>query len=172
MFSGHVHPIQQGRVFALIHSYLPNLSPAEKRIAEYILRNPERSLNLGIVEMAKACSVSPAMVTRFTTKIGFTGFAAMKATLRVDILSSDGRFLEDIEIGDSAAAIVEKVRDLAILGLQDTVALIQPADSGAKAILNMSSVLCSQDISSSGVIMLPAETHQPKDPRCLPLTTL
>jgi RpiR family carbohydrate utilization transcriptional regulator len=157
MFANHDHPIQRGRVFALIHSYLPNLSPAETRIAEYILRNPERCLNLGIVEMAKECSVSPAMVTRFTTKIGFTGFAAMKATLRVDILSSDGRFFEDIEIGDSANAIMEKVLDLAILGLQDTAATLDTSElvRAAKAILNARPLFFAPaGVSSTGVIML------------------
>ena len=157
MFANHDHPIQRGRVFALIHSYLPNLSPAETRIAEYILRNPERCLNLGIVEMAKECSVSPAMVTRFTTKIGFTGFAAMKATLRVDILASDGRFFEDIEIGDSANAIMEKVLDLAILGLQDTAATLDTSElvRAAKAILNARPLFFAPaGVSSTGVIML------------------
>ena len=107
--------------------------------------------------MAKECSVSPAMVTRFTTKIGFTGFAAMKATLRVDILSSDGRFFEDIEIGDSANAIMEKVLDLAILGLQDTAATLDTSElvRAAKAILNARPLFFAPaGVSSTGVIML------------------
>ncbi|NMB26202.1 MAG: hypothetical protein GX986_11795 [Firmicutes bacterium] len=36
-------------------------------------------MNLGTVDLAERCKVSPAMVTRFCTKLGFSGFQAMKA---------------------------------------------------------------------------------------------
>lgn len=141
----------------VIRNHLPSLSPAEQRIGQYILDNPERSLNLGIVVLAKQCSVSPAMITRFCTQIGFSGFSAMKANLRVDILSSDELFFEDIDVNDSDSTIMEKVMELAILGLKDTLATLDRNElvRASQAILGARPLFFAPaGTSSSGIIGL------------------
>ena len=169
MFSGHVHPIQQGRV--LPSSNYLQFEPSGEADCGYILRSRAQP-KPGIVEMAKACSVSPAMVTVYHQD-WFHRFRRDESYPRVDILSSDGRFWRR-EIGDSAAAIVESPRPC-ILGLQDTVATLDTSEliRAAKAILNARPLFFApREVSSSGVIMLYQQKLITWDPRCAALTTL
>lgn len=148
---------KNGGCLTAIRNHLPNLSAAEKRIGKFILENPELSLNLGIVELAGKCRVSPAMVTRFSTRIGFAGFTAMKTKLRVDILSADDRFHQSIQAGDSETTILEKVLDLAVLGLRDSLTTVDPKELSRAAEAIMGSrflFFAPAGMSSQGVLQI------------------
>jgi len=54
------------------------LTKTQKRIAEYFLRNQERIGNLASLEVAKEIGVSDASIIRFSRKIGYDGYAALK----------------------------------------------------------------------------------------------
>lgn len=151
----HKGIMEDGGCLVAIRNLFPELSPAEKKIGSFILQNPELSLNLGIVDLAERCKVSPAMVTRFSTKLGFSGFQAMKANLMVDMLSPDNRFFEAIQVGDSHETIMEKVVDFAVLGLKDTMVTLDSSQltAAADAILGARSLFFAPaGMSSQGVI--------------------
>ncbi|MDO4589425.1 MAG: MurR/RpiR family transcriptional regulator [Fusobacterium sp.] len=61
------------------------LTSMEKRIAEYVLEDPERIKNLNTYDVAKNCKVSQATIVRFAKKMGFSGFPEFKLTLSQDI---------------------------------------------------------------------------------------
>lgn len=54
------------------------LTKAQRKIAEYVIQNPERIGMCSSMEAAKAIGVSDASITRFARAIGYEGFADLK----------------------------------------------------------------------------------------------
>lgn len=66
-----------------IQSKLSTLSPNERKIGEYILKFPEKSITLSTQEIAKNSGVSPATVIRFVKSIGLDGVPQLKQQLSI-----------------------------------------------------------------------------------------
>jgi len=56
-------------------------SASNRAIADYLLRNQVRVTALGIEELAEACEVSTATISRFTRDLGFRNYAAMRGAV-------------------------------------------------------------------------------------------
>jgi DNA-binding MurR/RpiR family transcriptional regulator len=77
-----------------IRRYLPDLSSAERRAAEYVLSEPRKVLHCNITELARQSGVSQAAIVRFCRRIGTAGFSDFKLRLSQDVFRiSDKRFL-------------------------------------------------------------------------------
>lgn len=75
---------------------VPKLTPAHRRMAEYVLSHSFRAATMSIDELAEATGVSIATVNRFACTLGFPGFPAFRAEL--------------VRGYESALAPVEKLR--------------------------------------------------------------
>ncbi|KZE64154.1 hypothetical protein AWM68_13690 [Fictibacillus phosphorivorans] len=64
-----------------IQSVFSTLSDKEKKIANYILANPEKASRSHIQELAETIGVSISSITRFTKKISCRNFVEMKVRL-------------------------------------------------------------------------------------------
>jgi DNA-binding MurR/RpiR family transcriptional regulator len=58
------------------------LSPIQRRMAEYVLRNYQDVAFMSVVELARAADASPAAVVRFAVALGFGGYPAFQRVLR------------------------------------------------------------------------------------------
>ena len=56
-------------------------SASNRTIADYLLRNQMRATALGIEELAEACAVSTATISRFARDLGFRNYAAMRGAV-------------------------------------------------------------------------------------------
>jgi DNA-binding MurR/RpiR family transcriptional regulator len=56
-------------------------SASNRAIADYLLRNQVRVTALGVEELAEACAVSTATISRFARDLGFRNFAAMRGAV-------------------------------------------------------------------------------------------
>ena len=56
-------------------------SASHRSIADYLLRNAMRATALGVEELAEACQVSTATISRFARDVGFRNFAAMRTAI-------------------------------------------------------------------------------------------
>jgi len=56
-------------------------SASNRAIADYLLRNQVRVTALGIEELADACAVSTATISRFARDLGFKNYAAMRGAV-------------------------------------------------------------------------------------------
>lgn len=112
-----------------IRSCLPDMSTAEKRIAQNILDNPRDIVHLSITELAARSQVSDATVVRFCRRLGMHGYQEMKVTLAQDLVSPIENIHEEVKEGDSAVDVLGKVffKHAACAG-------IHPADSGQAAV--------------------------------------
>lgn len=95
----------------LIRARLTDFSPAERRVADAILRNPFGVIHLSVSELATIADTSPATVIRFCVTIGLRGFQELKLTLASESVPSERRVLGEIVPGDGVAEITLKVMD-------------------------------------------------------------
>lgn len=58
---------------------------AEKKVAKFILENPEKAVNANVSELANYSGVSDATVVRFCKHIGFQGYYQLRISLSRDL---------------------------------------------------------------------------------------
>lgn len=94
-----------------IRAGLPSFTPAARRVAEAVLRDPLAVIHLSVSELAAVADASPATVVRLCGDIGLRGYQELKITLASESIPSDQRVLGDITPDDTAADIAHKVMD-------------------------------------------------------------
>ena len=109
-----------------IRNAAASLGPAEARLAEFILGNPEKVVYLSISELADACSVSDATIIRFCKRIGYRGYYEFKISLAVESSSPTKHFHENVARDDSTADILRKVTADSVRALQGFESAIHP----------------------------------------------
>ena len=117
----------------LIRSYYPSFTPAEQRIADFILSNPRKVIYMSVTELAERCGVGDGTVVRFAQDIGFSGYQELKLTLSRDLVGPFENVLEDVSPEDSLDDIVRKITNKNLKAITDTTRLID-IDSLKKAI--------------------------------------
>lgn len=90
------------------------LSPAQRRIARYLLEHPDEAAFLSTVDLAERVGVSQASVTRFAFALGFDGFPEFRAALRALVLDrrtpDRGEQLNDLQL-----LVDSEIRNLRVL---------------------------------------------------------
>lgn len=68
--------------FSIDHKYLNNLSTAEYKILEYIVKNEKRISDMTVQMLADTTFVSTATIMRLCKKLGYSGFSELKYHLK------------------------------------------------------------------------------------------
>lgn len=68
----------QGNIFDRISARYFQLTPSEKRVADYILGHRDQVQYMSISELAADCAVADATISRFCRRLGISGFNAFK----------------------------------------------------------------------------------------------
>jgi RpiR family carbohydrate utilization transcriptional regulator len=116
-----------------IRSYYARFSEKEKKIADYILKKPDRIIHSTINEVAEDLNVADATVFRFCKHIGFKGYQAMKIALASEIIAPIQQIHEEINVQDSEKTITEKVFRSNIRTIENTLHILED-DALRKAI--------------------------------------
>lgn len=109
---------------AKIRSYYARLSAKEKKVADYILQNPEKIVHITINELAEDLHVADATVFRFCKRIGFKGYQAMKIALASEIMEPIQQIHEEISENDDEQTITKKIFQSNIQTLENTLHLL------------------------------------------------
>lgn len=102
-------------VLVRIRAVLPSLHPAQRRVAEVVLRDPEGTAQLPINRLAQEGTTSVATVMRFCHAAGFGGYPELRLALARETgraaagSADDAALSSDIDRGDSLADIVAKI---------------------------------------------------------------
>lgn len=75
---------------------------AERKVADYILRDPEHTVRINVSELAEASGASDATVIRLCKHLGYKGFYQMKLQLAHD-LGRDQLISGNIQSGESGS---------------------------------------------------------------------
>ncbi|MDN3018830.1 MurR/RpiR family transcriptional regulator [Paenibacillus sp. BSR1-1] len=116
-----------------IRSYYARFSDKEKKIANYILDNPDKIIHCTINEVAEDLNVADATVFRFCKRIGYKGYQALKIALASEIITPIQQIHEKISEHDSEKTISEKVFQSNIRTLENTLQIMD-SDSIRKAV--------------------------------------
>lgn len=86
------------------------LSPAQRRLAEYILQNAHRVAFMTAAELGEAVGVSESTVVRFATALGYSGYPEMQRELQEAIWSQlTARDRMELARTSPSSSVVEQV---------------------------------------------------------------
>jgi DNA-binding MurR/RpiR family transcriptional regulator len=98
-------------VIDTIQEHYDNIFNAEKKVADFILSNPEKAVNANVSELASFSGVSDATVIRFCKHIGYQGYYQLRINLSRDI---GRKQVPQISLeGDAENAVMEKIQSMA-----------------------------------------------------------
>ena len=107
-----------GKIVLDLKIQYESFSKSERKIADYIMENPDVVLPMYITELAERSGSSEATIVRFCRKLGFDGFQQFKLALAKN---ADVRPVsENITSNDSAYAILDKVCEDIYCSLEKT----------------------------------------------------
>lgn len=114
-----------------------DMGPGEKKIADYVLNNTQETIDSSISELAERCGCGDATVVRFSRRLGFEGFQALKIGIAAEMgsISSIGT---EIEVTDTCFDIFQKRISDILIALQNTESVLDVNDLelAAKTIMN------------------------------------
>jgi DNA-binding MurR/RpiR family transcriptional regulator len=106
-----------------IRMLLPELTPSEARVAEFMLRSAADD-SLPLKQVAADADISEAMVVKAAKRLGFNGFRELRAAVSAYKKLPNVDLHEDLGEHDSAEIIVQKVFRTAIHALEETLAIL------------------------------------------------
>ncbi len=114
-----------------------DMGPGEKKIADYVLNNTQETIDSSISELAERCGCGDATIVRFSRRLGFEGFQALKIGIAAEMgsISSIGT---EIEVTDTCFDIFQKRISDILIALQNTESVLDVNDLelAAKTIMN------------------------------------
>lgn len=112
---------------ALIRSAYPNLTPTEKRVADYCLQHPEETMYLSVTQLGERCGVGESTIIRFSQAVGFTGYQALKLSLAIELTGKQQREpMGTLPSDASMETLIERVTAMNVSALQDTSRMVHP----------------------------------------------
>lgn len=70
-------------ILLLIETQKDSFSKTGKKIAAYVLKNPEKTAYMSLTELSDTLDVSEGSIVRFSQKLGFTGFHPFKIAVAI-----------------------------------------------------------------------------------------
>ena len=139
-----------------IRKLYSSMGPAEKKIADFILADAQGIVSCSVTELAEKCGCGDATVVRFSRRLGFEGFQALKigiageigstSSVGTEITKNDTCFeifkkrINDISLSlqstenvlneqtlERAAQLIMKARRIAVFGLGNSAAIAMDA---------------------------------------------
>lgn len=108
----------------LLRGMFTSLSKAEKKVASYILDNPQEIIYIPITELAERSGVSEATIVRLCRTMGLRGYQELKINLGQTLVETNKNIHEDLNDEDDEITITQKVLRGHIKGLEDTLKIL------------------------------------------------
>lgn len=134
---------KEGTLLTRIRSIYPSLFSAEKKVADLILKQPQKVVYLPIGEVARRSGVAKSTVVRFCRSIGHNGYSELKISLAQDLVPDVKYIHQDIKPRDDSATITQKVFHVNIHGLADSLKILdtKEMEKAIEALVNAKKVL-------------------------------
>lgn len=111
-------------VYMLLENLYPTMSRVERKIAGFVLANPNTVVGMSVQQLAREADVAESSIVRFSKTLGCSGFSEFKLKL-VKYTPKDTRTIfEELHSDDDAAAITRKVFSRNIDTLQRALELL------------------------------------------------
>ncbi|MCH3973332.1 MAG: MurR/RpiR family transcriptional regulator [Oscillospiraceae bacterium] len=138
-----------------IRTGMGSYTSTEKKIADYILQNKNEVIQNSVQTLGERIGVSASAVIRFSHKIGYKGFTALKVDLARDSSKEVLDFDDVIKENDSMDVVVQKSKNLSSMLLEQTYRLInfESLEKAVNILLNCDTVYLF-GISGSGIVCM------------------
>lgn len=108
----------------LMRSLYPSMHESERKIADFILEQPEVAVNMTVAQLSGKVSVADSSIIRFCQKLGFNGFTELKINIAKNLKQPGELIFENISREDSYPTITSKVFSLSIKALEDSLKVL------------------------------------------------
>jgi RpiR family carbohydrate utilization transcriptional regulator len=108
-------------VLIYLQAILPSLNPVERRIAQYVLDDPEKILSSSIAQMRRDSGASVGSIISFCRSLGVKGFADFKITLAREL--SHGGLSASQKAGSENGSVFQNVFEFQSQNLRETLQL-------------------------------------------------
>jgi DNA-binding MurR/RpiR family transcriptional regulator len=108
----------------ILTEMLSSLPPSERKIASYIINNPEEALTLTAVELGNRSSTSGAAVIRLCKSLNLKGFQDLKLRIAGDLHKTEEVGFRDIEPNEPLLSVIEKMTNNSIHTIRETAELL------------------------------------------------
>ena len=115
---------EQGNAIATIRSLYPSLFDVEKKIADYLISNPETVVNMTVAMLAKETGAAESSIVRFCQRVGFDGYTRLKINIARNLKAAEGFLPEDIQHTDPPKTVTAKVFASSIKALGETLDML------------------------------------------------
>lgn len=108
----------------LQNSRAVKLTAKEQAICDYITKHSREIIHMSITEVAEQCQTSEASLVRFSKKLGYKGFQALKIRVAQDSVEPLLQFHEEMSQDDNMSTIAQKVFHSYAQTLNDTLNIL------------------------------------------------
>ncbi|NWQ39709.1 MurR/RpiR family transcriptional regulator [Bacillus sp. EB106-08-02-XG196] len=108
----------------MLQNMLEQLPASERKIAHFILENPQSILNSTVNDIGAQAKTSGAAVIRLCKSLGLNGFQDLKVRIAGDLVKPAEQGYRDIEPGESYFSIVQKTTSNSIQSIRDSAEMI------------------------------------------------
>ncbi|HNP63418.1 MAG TPA: SIS domain-containing protein [Woeseiaceae bacterium] len=102
-----------------IRQLLPQLSPSEGRVAQWVLNHPKEAAGATLAMLSRECKTSEPTVLRFCKRVGLGGFRELGIRLTEALSNPLSYVHRDVGPDDSSSDAILKVMDASIQSLID-----------------------------------------------------
>ena len=125
MRAQHLAPSKAGCLIR-IKSAMDSFKPSERMIAEFVLKNPERVVQMSISGLARDVEVGESTVMRFCRALDYKGYQEFKLRLAQDLVEPVEYIHEKIKFTDSIAQLAQKTFQTNRSAVEDTQKSLDP----------------------------------------------
>lgn len=142
-----------------IKAIFNDFTPVEQKVAEYVMKNPDKIPAMSIKEVATESKSSDASVLRFCKALGYSGYRGFIVDLTLAIADNENssELYTDIRPGDPVKSVIQNVFRNERQALTDTENILKTTEvEKAVSIINAASSVHFFGIGASGLICLDA----------------
>ncbi|OGX68400.1 MAG: RpiR family transcriptional regulator [Paenibacillus sp. RIFOXYA1_FULL_44_5] len=105
---------------------LDKVTRSERKVAEFILAEPEKMIQSSVAELAEYSGGSPAAIIRLCKSMEFSSFQEFKLKVAGDLQKDNRLDYQEIQPHDSIENIIKSVSSNNVQSIRDTVKILDP----------------------------------------------
>ena len=116
--------------FEKISSAYYSLTAAEKKVADYVIIHQQESQYMSISELAEACGVAEATISRFARRLNYKGYNAFKLAVAHSTAgrSAGNPLSGQVLAEDGVSDVYQKLFAANVDAMEQTLSLLRPED--------------------------------------------
>lgn len=144
----------KNNVLNYIQKEFLSLSVVEKKIAKFILDNPQKTVNYTMRKLVNEVGVSDGSIINFANRMGYDGFTSLKIGIAQCLSDHNSLIFNNVGDKDSVKDAVKKMIDNAVSSFQSTYDINESEafDEAANLIINAKKRIEIYGVASSSMI--------------------